>query len=185
MSLLIVLALATNAASNVPDPDECIVLPCDEMVNPRIIGVPDENISPYANLDITVMGGPNLPLVNNAVEIWINPSCTNLWYCDGMTLTGTTDSNGNVVLNMMLGGCSEEIASVIIMAEGVPIRAYDFISSPDNDGGLGQGDVNLADFITFGATWGSECTDLDGDGNASIGDFIVFGQTFTKSCLSD
>ena len=185
LSTLIVLALATSVAwASVPDPDECVVMPCDDMACPRIVAVPqdEDGGSAYADLTVTVMGGPGLPLVGKDVEVWLNPACTNLFYCSTLVLTGVTDANGDVSFNLTFGGCCEEVASVIITADGVPIRQYDFISSPDNNGGIGDGSVNLGDFITFGGTWGSECTDLDGSCGASIGDFVTFGGSFTKSC---
>jgi hypothetical protein len=184
LSALIVLALATSVAlASVPDPDECVVQPCDAMTCPRIVAVPDTDGSAFGDMTITVNGGPGLPLVGKTVEVWLNPACTNLFVCDELVLTDVTDANGQVFLNMNFGGCCDEVASVVIIADGVPIRQYDYVSSPDNNGLIGDGDVGLGDFITFGSTWGAYCTDMDGSCGPNIADFVAFGNTFGNGCI--
>ncbi len=184
LSALVLLALVSSVASaNVPDPDFCIVEPADLMIEPRLICVPDDAGNVYADLHIVVKGDAVMPLGDKFVEVWLNPDCTNLFMCDDLVLTGTTDSSTGVLdLNLNMGGCCSMTSAAIIIADGVPIRAYDIIASTDNNGGLGDGSTGLTDFVTFGQTWGPGCTDLDGSSDANIPDFVAFGAAYTLYC---
>ncbi len=193
LSAVIMLALVSGAAwASVPDPEYCEVLPGDEMAVPRLLGITkDAGGSPYWDLDIHVAAFGGVSLANVYVQVMINTDCdADLCTCSGLVLDGFTDANGDVSFEVRLGGCCEMTAAVIIMADDVPIRQYDFVVSPDITSAVGGGDcqVVLADFSAFGAGLGAGaagCTDFTGSGNTVLGDFVVFGAGWGGSCTTD
>lgn len=171
------------------DPEACDVLPQDLMPCPRIVGIPtDGDDSPYNDIDITIRAYGGLPLPNVYVEIIFSGGCDDrLCYCDNLHLTGYTDQNGEISFNVTLGGCCELPVSAIVQADALPIRAYDFVVSPDISSATGSGDcqVSLVDFSLFGSGFligAAGCTDLTGSCTTTLDDFIVFGSAWGASC---
>ena len=188
LSAMVVLALVSGAAwASIPDPDYCSVMPGDAMAYPRILGIPaTAGGSPYWDLDIHVAAFGGISLPNAYVEVIFDGSCEDLCSCTGLNLTGYTNATGNLSLTVKLGGCCNYTAAAIIQAEGVGIRVYDYVVSPDLTSALGGGDCNvaLADFSTFGGAYGGGggCADFNGDNVTGVADFVVFGGGWTKNC---
>jgi hypothetical protein len=187
LALLAMFVLLTNAAgANVPDPDYCSVYPMDGMQSPRVIGIPDEDGVADSELHIWVRAFGGDPIENAFVAVIFNGMCDGLCICDAAAFTGYTDAQGHVVIIGQFGGCCEEICAVMILAEGVAIRAADYVVSPDYDGSQGDCSVDLPDFIIFsqylGQTSGVTCADYTGDGACMIDDFIIFGHAWARSC---
>ena len=195
LSALVLLALAGGvAAAGVPDPNNSLVLPPDGALQPRILGILDErpagvhNPHPFANLTITIRNFANVPINGVYVVVELNSECdAPLCVCDMADLTGYTNASGQVVINVGLGGCChvDGGAAAAIYADGVVIRSYDYVVSPDWNEALGNCVMGLDDFTIFGNYWVSGaggCTDYDGNGATGIVDFSIFGQGWRQGC---
>ena len=179
------LMLLASARAN-PYP-EVYVSPTDDMLYPRLVTIPDpdpagaEPIDVYTEITITAYNWGN-PWPNAYVELQLSGTCDNLCFCDGSVLTGYTDQNGQLTLNMTIGGCCLASDAVTISIGYIPMREYPLVS-PAHAGDPCE--VSLADFIGFGTDFsgaGGGCTDYDGDGGTGLGDFIVFGAGWSRAC---
>jgi hypothetical protein len=187
--VLIALALSGGvAAADVPDPSQCSVFPPDLQACPRTTGFPNEPAPhPSANLDITVRNFAAQPIQGAYVEVVIHPVCTGICICSTANHTGYTNAEGEVVINLGYGGCCHIVGApaVVIYADGIPIRAFDYAVSPDWNGVTGDCQMALDDFILFGNVWVSGaggCTDFDGSCVTDIADFTMFGQAWSQGC---
>lgn len=187
LSAVVMLALASGVAyANVPDPTACTVMPYDTFTNQRMVVIGDVPApSALADVDIFVAATGGIALENRYVEIFFAGECdASMCYCDGLVLSGYTGTGGNAGLisfNLAASGCCEVTTAGRIVADGLPIRGYDIIVSPDYDGFSGSCGTDLSDFIAFGAAgWtGQEtCYDTSGDGIVGLPDFIAFGSAF-------
>jgi hypothetical protein len=176
----LLLLLAAAAVAN-PYP-EMFLYPMDEMEYPRLVGIPDGMVgdppgrSPHSEVTITLLNWGE-PAANAFVEVVINPACTGVRICEGAVLSGFTDENGQLTLNMALGGCCDLPQAVFLEAWSIRVRELDMIVSPDWDQAVGNGSVGLPDFVAFGnlyVTGQGGCTDYTGDGLTDISDFIIF-----------
>jgi hypothetical protein len=97
-------------------------------------------------------------------------------------LTATTDENGVAELGAFGSGCLDGIPlSGIIKANGVTIRAYDNVKSPDQDG---DGIVGLADLVLFSTAFlngTGGCHDYNDDGVVGLADLTLFGPLFVDA----
>ena len=184
LSAVVMLALIGGMAyASVPDPTYCEVTPLDGFEYQRMVVIGDDP-APSALADITVVvkayGG--IPLDNRLVEITFNGDCdATMCYCTGLTLSGYTDANGSISFNLAASGCCETTTAGLIVADGLPIRGYDVIVSPDYDGATGNCNMETGDFIAFGAQgWAGQmtCYDTSGDGVVDITDFIAFASAW-------
>jgi hypothetical protein len=188
---LVGLALLSGATyASVPDPDQCSVIPPDNMAAERLIGVPATIGQSAANLTITIRASDGTAINNAYVEVILNPTCNNpdpLCVCNVGVFTGYTAPSGNLTLNMKYGGCCQDVSSAIIMAEGTPIRHYDIIVSPDYNGVSGNCAVQLADFVYFSGRYGQSnvpCSNFSGDAAeaCTLADFVTFAGVYGKTC---
>ena len=191
-TLLVIFAcLCSIAWADVPDPDYCIVLPMDEMETPRMIGIPADTPVPAADLNIFIAAFGGEPIADAYVEVVFSWLCEDLCICEEAVFIGYTDENGYVQIHGQFGGCCEAApdAAMIVIADGVGIRAASYIVSPDWDGLEGNCTVALDDFIVFGNAFavgsGAPCTDYSGDGVCRLEDFIIFGGSWGAGCTGD
>lgn len=188
----LVLVLAVSAAvapsgppdtSIVPDPDLCTVVPCDDMegiLTAPFAGSPGPQVTEFT---VTVLTWPGIPVPNAFVEVIMHYP-TNHVVCSGAMLYGITDSQGQVTMNLAMGGCSLVHDAVRIRVNGVDIRVYDRLLSPDFDGEA-DGTVGLTDFCYFGSKFvagAPGCTDYFNDQVTGLEDFAAFGECWAGSC---
>lgn len=188
LSAIIMLALVSSVGwASVPDPDYCVVSPQDAMDCPRIVGIPDCNDPGDGHIQIYVRATGGIDIENCYVEIVFSPACEDtLCYCDCLDLTGYTDENGYIDFYFEMGGCCRGTAAACILADGVPIRQYDFVVSPDHGANPpGRCEVGLSDLQVFGAAYGStgaSCTDYDGNCETGLGDFSIMARVYGFYC---
>ncbi|MCK4304783.1 MAG: hypothetical protein KAY24_11150 [Candidatus Eisenbacteria sp.] len=178
ISLVLTLGIAN---ATVPDPDNCTVVPCDEIGG--LIIYPDPIEGGYASFTVIVRNESNDPIPFAFAEIIFGVPANLYLNCPDLVLTGTTGATGSVTFNISAGGCSVGPYAVKIRANGVDIRTYENIKSPDY-AGMGDGNVDLDDFIPFGAAMGftGGCTDYFNDGMTGLEEFIVFGEAWGRTC---
>ena len=103
----------------------------------RLLLVPDESGNPYAEFSVTVidMWDCTTPIPNVFVEVLIGGQVDGkVRLCDQASTVGITDENGFVEFYIAGGGCIKEPWVVEIRANGVTIRQYGAVMSPDYAG---------------------------------------------------
>lgn len=179
---LLGLALAsTMASADVPDPSFCSVIPADNL-NGLVLAPNLPSAIPASINVVTVRNNTNAPI--NAASVVITLGAANV-LCGSTVLTGTTNSSGQTTITLGGGGCAHNVAlSGIVKANGVTIRSYSNVKSPDYDGAGGNRSVQLADLIKFSNEFldvdANQCHDYDNDTNTGLSDLIVFSPTFTN-----
>jgi hypothetical protein len=180
------LALTSSVAfADVPDQSNCEVSPADALNGLVFCPLLPAAIPASVNL-ITVRNSSNNPIPNASVVVTVTGTTT---LCSATVLTGTTNASGQVTLTLGGGGCAHNVAlSGIIKANGVTIRSYSNVKSPDYDGASGSLLVDLSDFISFKDQFldaaPNECHDYDNNGDTDLGDLIIFSAPFNagNSC---
>jgi hypothetical protein len=182
--------IAGSAYADVPDPSNCS---CSLDGPERMLMIPGGG-SPWApngngNFTINVRNAANAPINNAVVEILVarQPEYDKTCYDGAPWTVSNTDAAGNVTMNVPGGGCTKNyIDAVVIRANGVDIREYEHVMSPDyaatdNDGISGRWDhlVNPVDLASFvgaykGGTGPASCHDYDNDGTTNPTDLAVF-----------
>ena len=169
-------------ASDVPDPDECTVEPCDAYGGVLTCPHGPGGAGPDPTAFTVTIRRFGQPLPNTLVEV-VLLNASGHTVCPGAVLTGSTDEHGQASFNLAIGGCSPDgPAALRILGNSVVIRHYDRILSPDQDA---DGRVGLADFVLFGAGFGGSglpCADYNNDGLASLADFVTFAACFGREC---
>lgn len=182
---------AGPGAADLPDPT-CIICSLDQ--TERLLLIPDENGVPQGEFTMIVRnmwGGCEPPIADAIVEVLIGGQAqgkTRL--CGSAVYTGRTDENGFVRMNVTGGGCYKGANAVVIRVNGVEVRAYQVVVSPDYAGWDNQGQpnrsslsVSLADLAAFvmayqGGTGGASCHDYDNNGRMDPGDLAVFAAAY-------
>ena len=184
MSTLFFLVLVGSAVAEVPDPDNCSVMPCDLFMGvlmcPYGVGSAPPQVTAFT---VEIINGAGMPVPNAYVEI-IALVPGNHQFCANAGLTGITDENGQVEMNVSGGGCTLGMDAVVISANGVFIRVYDRLISPDYSGEPDL-EVSLPDFTFFGSAMiqgHAGCTDYFDDGTTGLDDFSAFGECWGRSC---
>ena len=185
-------ALATPAAAaNIPDPSNCT---CTLDHVGRLLLVPGGGDPWEANAAATfcvnVRNAANVPVNNALVEILVGGQAgnyTGIASYGGPWTLGNSDASGTVCFNIPGGGCyKHQPEACVIRANGVTIRQYTAVMSPDytgtDDYGVpGRWDCrvtpeDLAAFIMgyYGGTGPARCQDYDNDGTTGPTDLSVF-----------
>lgn len=181
IALGLVALCASASMATIPDPANCSVTPADALGG--IVVAPLDPFPLPATINtINVRNSANAPIANASVTIEFS-SDINL--CAATVLAGTTNASGDVVLTLGGGGCENQVAlSGVVKANGVTIRAYENVKSPDYDGAGGDLTVNLSDLVVFSAEFlGSSpagCHDYDNNGDTNLGDLVVFSPAFVN-----
>ncbi len=189
--ILCSVTVAWNTSAIEPDPAQCTVLPCDEM---GVLGVPCmPHGNPLAGVTIFVATPEGIPIPDAFVEILFNHDVCQtggvpiLCICLEAVHSGYTDENGLIELGFCFGGCCLEPEACTIEANGIPIRSYDEVKSPDWNAERGDCGMGLPDFAIFGEGWRTNatgCTDYDYDGETGILDFSMFGSSWPQYCTA-
>ncbi|MFC1572710.1 hypothetical protein ACFL6M_03835 [Candidatus Eisenbacteria bacterium] len=199
LGALFLLALAGGTASaSVPDAGNSTVSPADGFNTPRLVGIPsDDDKTPLAegwisNTVVTVRDGDNppAPIESSWVTLTIADPDENLCYCEQYppVWAGFTDANGRVVLYQPFGGCSWGVSwNAVIQADGIPLRAFEWIVSPDWNQDSGNCEITISDFTVFGWAWSGDpsniqplCSDYDGNGLFTVVDLTLFGYAWIE-----
>ncbi len=105
--------------------------------------------------------------------------------CPSTTLSGTTDQTGHVTITIAAMGCVDTSPSAaVIKVNGVTIRLYSNVKSPDFDGVGGSGRVDLADLLIFAAEFNggpAACHDYTNDSVTNLSDLVIFGEAFSHA----
>ncbi|MCA9727285.1 MAG: hypothetical protein R3E12_03085 [Candidatus Eisenbacteria bacterium] len=131
---------------------------------------------------ITIRNASNQPMPGVLVEV-VRGGPWNL--CSGVTLMGITDAAGRAVITLGGGGmCLDDVGSAsLITANGVTVRRYSNVKSPDFDGVSGNLRVDLPDLVQFSSEFldhqPNRCHDYDNNENTGLEDVIIFGSAFT------
>ncbi|MEZ4648984.1 MAG: hypothetical protein R3E97_09420 [Candidatus Eisenbacteria bacterium] len=181
LCLLSIIVTPRALADGVPDPPNNRVSPCDEL-NGMVLAPNSPNPAPASEIQVLVVNNANDPIPNASVvvELWVGP----IQLCPNGVFTATTDAQGIAYLTLAGGGCRAGVALAgVIKANGVAIRNYENVKSPDFDGAGSDLVVNLADLVQFSAEFLGDapavCHDYDNNGATNLGDLIIFAPTFT------
>jgi hypothetical protein len=180
-----------TGAAEIPIP--CV--DCSLDATERGLLVPDNDGSdpnPAASFTVTVKNSDCIPIPNAVVEVVVGglaAGTTRL--CGGAEIIGLTDADGLVSFNIAGGGCYRGASAFVIRANGVEVRNYSAVMSPDYAGwdfngtpgrsSLTVTPVDLAAFATGyqGGVGGPSCHDYDNDGVTGPSDLAVFASAFS------
>lgn len=193
---LCAMAVVVSAASaDVPDPSNCLT---NIDTVQRVLMVPGNPDEAAASFTVTVRNAANVAINNAVVQVEIGgiaDSKTAL--CGGAVVSANTNVSGVASFNIHGGGCYKGANAVVIRANGVEIRNFGAVMSPDYTGTDNAGIANrwsrsitAADFSAFGQCWQggvgpASCHDYNNDGGMNASDFSVFGQCWdggTRTC---
>jgi hypothetical protein len=169
------------ANATVPEVDLCSVAPCDDFLG--VVLYPQPNAGGAAEFTVNARNADNDPIPNAFVELTLGTPGNHM-LCSDAVMTGTTDAAGNVTFAISGGGCTMGADAFTVKVNGVNIRTFENVKSPDYAPGS-NGNVELADFIYFGnqmSTSAAGCADYYNTGATGLGSFIVFGEAFTHQC---
>ena len=189
------LALISGAAfADVPDPSNCT---CTLDATGRLLMIPGGPVASVwqkntnADFSLIVRNAANAPINNCVVEVLVGGQAglfTGLCSYQSMGLIRNTDAGGNVSFNVQGGGCyKHQPDACTIRGNGVIIRTYDMVMSPDytgtDDNGLASRwsltvtPSDLASFVVAyqGGIGPASCHDYDGNNAMNAGDFSIFG----------
>lgn len=185
-ALALAIGLAPSAGaqcgtSDVPDPTQCTVTPCDALHGMVLCPPIDAsgNTIPEATLQVTIKGIFGQPLVNAKVEVDFPTG--GVTFCSGAQLSGCTNANGNLVVPIrLLGrGCRTGSQVARVKVNGVPIREYTAVK------GVSGNDftVNLSDITNFSSCFGNPsspcpCFDYNNDNTVNLSDLIIISAAF-------
>lgn len=199
LSLLLLVAMAPASAHDLPDP-ACILVSLDD--TERLLMIPDPDGNAYAEIEITVIDpwDCTTPIPNAIVEVLVGGQYDGkTGLCEGGdSAVGVTDENGYVRMNVKGGGCHKGPTDAVrIRVNGVEIRNYEAVVSPDYAGADDEGipgrfdlQVNPVDLAGFalayrGGSGGPSCHDYDNDGETGPLDLAVFVSAYaggTTAC---
>jgi hypothetical protein len=177
LSALVVLALCSSVAmATVPDPTKCTVSPGDALNG--LVVAPDSPSPITATVEtITVRNSANNPIPNANVVIEY-PAPTTIKNCTTALNSGVTGITGQVVLTLRGGGCKTGTGSGLVKANGVVIRTYNAVKSPDWDGAAASGTMTLGDLLSFRVVTPG-CHDYNNDGFMNLQDTLIFAAAYT------
>lgn len=167
---------AGEARADEPVPPDVSVEPWDSMLGafcaPTAI--------PGNTVQLVVRNAAGNPVANAHVTVEVGPEID---LCDDVVLVTTTDSEGTAHFTALGGGCLSNVSlAMIIRVNGVAVRAYSDVKSPNFDGTTSNLRVDLGDLVAFadefGETASSGCHDYDNNGNTGLADFILFVPAF-------
>jgi hypothetical protein len=180
---------AAVASADVPDPANCqtsIDGPARGLLIPDGLG----DVA-AASFTVTVRNAANGAINNAVVQILVGGLTTNhTIICAGQTLTANTNVSGVVSFNVGGGGCYKGANAFVIQANGVEIRNFSEVMSPDyaatDDSGIParwSRTVSAVDFGQFaqayqGGTGPSSCHDYNNDNTVNPPDFSVFSASY-------
>jgi opacity protein-like surface antigen len=181
MAILGVALCSSAAFATVPSPVFCTVIPADDLGG--LFLAPSSPAPAPASINVVTVRNSSNNVIENATVV-VTLTAANV-VCGSTVLTGTTDAAGQVSLTLGGGGCAHSVPlSGVVKANGITIRAYENVKSPDYDGAAGNLNVELPDLITFaaeflGAPGTGTCHDYNNDDTTGLPELVLFGPTFT------
>lgn len=174
LSALVVLALASTAAvANVPCPEFCTVSPADAL-NGLVLAPNSPSPIPASVYTVTVRNCDQNPIAGAAVVFEFGAGID---ICTTAVHSGTTNGSGQAIVTLAGGGCLDGVANAgVVKANGLPIRTYVNVKSPDYDGAGADGVVNIVDLVNFTAD--DACHDYDNDNDVDISDLVIFASGY-------
>ena len=172
LSSLVALALCSSVAlAKVPYPPLCVVTPCDILGGAVLC--PDSPSPIQASVvTLSIYNQAGNPLMNEPVVVTFGsgPLCIS----PNMVFNATTNSRGMAVMTLRGGGCIQNTdGACVFRCNGVVIRNYANLKSPDWDGTAGDCGVNLPDFVRF-ASGTDLCFDFNNHGGVDLSDVVTF-----------
>jgi hypothetical protein len=188
---LVLLAIVLVPAAAQAQPSAALSL-CSLDDRSRLLLVPDGlGDVPSASFTVTVMDGFGIPIIGAAVTVEVGGLADGMTrICSDEVLTAVTGPGGVAAFNIGGGGCYKAPGAVVITADGVPLRSYDAVMSPDytatdNAGMAGRASLtvsppDLAAFVVAfaGGVGGPSCHDYNNDGRVSVADLAVFAMAY-------
>ncbi len=163
----------------------------------RLLLIPDNDGSDpsiFGAFTVTIKNNQCIPIEHAAVEILIGGG-EKTRLCGDAVNVQYTDAAGVAVFNIPGGGCFKGRDAMVIRANGVIVRSFESVVSPDYAGWDNAGipnrwslSVTVADFAAFAQAFrngGSSCHDYDNNGTTGAADVSVFGQIWSggsRSC---
>lgn len=184
---LVALALCSGLAlATVPDPTNCIVLPCDNLGPPGVGGVVvcpgTPSAIPASLVTVTVKNAAGNVIPNATINVTMgSPLINGCATPDPLPWDGVADGSGVWSKNFNAGGCFGGANACVITANGVPIRSYVNVKSPDWNGGVANLLVQGDDFSNFLASFNPGtpgCHNYDNDNDTDLADFVIFASGF-------
>lgn len=179
---------ASTAFADVPEPSQCQTS-LDNLARPRLLLIPNlPSVETAGAFTVTVRNAAGNAINNAVVVLEIGGITDNkVVLCQNTTTSGNTNPTGNITFNVWGGGCYKGTGAFTIRANGVAIRNFTSVESPDysafdNAGVAGRWSksITAADFSAFGQAWQNgtgpaSCHDYDGNNAMNAGDFSIFG----------
>jgi hypothetical protein len=187
LSVSCLLASGANASQD-PDPSRCQTS-LDNLGRPRLLLIPDRpTLESMGAFTVTVNNSVGYPINGAIVLIEVGGiEDMKVVLCAGAEIQGTANALGQVTFNIAGGGCYKAPDAFRILANGIPIRNFTSVESPDYAGldnagvpGRWSRSITAADFAAFGQTWQgghgpASCHDYNGDDAMNAADFSIFG----------
>jgi hypothetical protein len=178
MLLLIEIGFAAvdEVRADEPEPLDVTVEPWDSMFGAFFA----PTVLPGNTVHAVVRNAQGTPIANAHVVIEVSPAIER---CDGAVLVGITNSQGEVDITALGGGCAHQIPlSAVMKVSGVTVRVYSDVKSPDFDGSAANRTVSVADLVAFANEFGgrtpSGCHDYNNNGSTGLEDLILFAPAF-------
>lgn len=171
----------SHGQAGVPEPNMSTVSPADALGG--LFACPPRPVAhPASIVTVTIRDVFGVPVPGAVVAIV--PAAGTLLVCPTAVLSGMTDAAGQVQLLAGMGGCAANMMwAGGLSANGIAIRRWASIKTPDWDGGAANGMVNLTDLVQFAREFNglvpAVCHDYDNNGIVSLPDLILFAQAFS------
>jgi hypothetical protein len=192
MRLIVMLSMLLGISAGIAAAD--LDLPCVSTtldVSQRLLLIPDNDGSDpsvFGAFTVTIKNNQCVPIEHAAVEILIaGGEKTRL--CGDAVNVQYTDAAGVATFNIPGGGCVKGRDAILIRANGVTVRSFESVVSPDYAGWDNTGvpnrwslSVSVVDFAAFATAvhnGGSSCHDYDNNGTTGATDMSVFGQIWS------
>ena len=172
---------AGTLAFTIPPMPIVSVDPCDDL-DGMVLAPYDSEPIPATRVEVVLHDESDHPIADATITVEFDsdhPLCAN------GVLEAVTDSEGRAYLTLAGGGCTDGASLAgVIKANGVTIRAYTNVKSPDFDGAGGDLEVDLRDLITFSNAFlgrSPGCHDYDNNGVTDLADLVIFSPAFVGS----
>ena len=194
LSSVFLLVLPAAGSADVPDVP-CVTTTLD--ASQRLLMIPDNDgndPSVFGTFTVTIKNSACNPINNAVVEVLLGGG-TKTRLCAGAVTTRYTDAAGVATFNIAGGGCFKGVNAVVIRANGVIVREFRAVMSPDyaawDNAGIADRwslSITVVDFAAFATAvhnGGASCHDYDNNGTTGAADVSVFGQVWmggTRRC---
>jgi hypothetical protein len=172
--LLVLAGTSSVVAAQAPiDPARCSVVPAD--ADNGFILCPDSPV-PIAEsvYTVEVLDTYGIPVYHATVTIQFSDG---IRLCTTAEQSWLTDVAGRCTIRLRGGGClSDTPGAAIVQADGITIRTYPNVKSPDFDGSGPDGTVDLADLVRYRTN--DPCHDYNNDGVFNVLDLDIMLRSF-------